>query len=646
MEPKVNVLEKDIAWRLVEVENHNRVLELPISDEQPVNRCCGLIIDYTQASSKEPNIVLLGSHGSLYPFHFQKDNIAERPAQNPVPVIVIKKQEAHVLRRKSSSSSEKVPVTPEKRRTKSVFVGGPVDINSSPRSSGTISTSSSTNSSPKNSNSNSTNSSPSNRNSINGAPFIEALKRRNSDHTNPALPPVSPDKNEKINRRRSLTVSGAPLKEILRRSGLSISKLSPKPRSPVPKFTESDEIKVDSSPKKENANVTTRTSPMKTKDESKSLQTTIPAEFLCPITLQIMVDPVFADDGHIYEREAIMKWLHVHDCSPLDSSIIFSHKQVISNKILKNTIAEYLKNNTHLLNVYFPSSLKDQIYSAVTDANREVMKLLIEKDQRLLLPLMEMVFATPSSNHQLPSETLSELLQFLLQTYSEDLHYYAQMKCGNLIQSEGAVACYVKSARYVHAKLMVQYLVLTKENVKNIVRESILQKDCSMLEGMFKLVWKPNEVLDHGGTILHRIASNGSIPLAQVALRYGASINYVDTDGNTPLHFAAKDGQMNMFSFLAEQNGCSLSLVNRQGKTAADMAQTDEIRQFCTEIIQYQPAKKYMQKMKQEILDVVMDLKKENAELRTYIEEQLAIRHEKPCSICLKGTSNSISTME
>jgi hypothetical protein len=34
----------------------------------------------------------------------------------------------------------------------------------------------------------------------------------------------------------------------------------------------------------------------------------VPEEFLCPITLELMTDPVVAEDGHTYERSAITDW--------------------------------------------------------------------------------------------------------------------------------------------------------------------------------------------------------------------------------------------------------------------------------------------------------------------------------------------------
>ena len=35
--------------------------------------------------------------------------------------------------------------------------------------------------------------------------------------------------------------------------------------------------------------------------------------FICPITGDIMKDPVIGSDGHTYERSAIEQWLHTPD---------------------------------------------------------------------------------------------------------------------------------------------------------------------------------------------------------------------------------------------------------------------------------------------------------------------------------------------
>ena len=43
----------------------------------------------------------------------------------------------------------------------------------------------------------------------------------------------------------------------------------------------------------------------------------VPNEFLCPITMSIMRDPVVASDGHTYERDAIMRHLSTNSLSPI-----------------------------------------------------------------------------------------------------------------------------------------------------------------------------------------------------------------------------------------------------------------------------------------------------------------------------------------
>ena len=42
-----------------------------------------------------------------------------------------------------------------------------------------------------------------------------------------------------------------------------------------------------------------------------------PQAHLCPITLDVMVDPVMANDGHSYERRALEAWLDRHATSPI-----------------------------------------------------------------------------------------------------------------------------------------------------------------------------------------------------------------------------------------------------------------------------------------------------------------------------------------
>ena len=60
---------------------------------------------------------------------------------------------------------------------------------------------------------------------------------------------------------------------------------------------------------------------------------------MCPITQEIMEDPVICADGHSYERSAITQWLLVRDTSPCTNTTL-SHRNVVPNYALRNLIAE------------------------------------------------------------------------------------------------------------------------------------------------------------------------------------------------------------------------------------------------------------------------------------------------------------------
>lgn len=73
----------------------------------------------------------------------------------------------------------------------------------------------------------------------------------------------------------------------------------------------------------------------------------LPNDWLCPITLSVMRDPVIASDGHSYERSAITQWFDQSTMSPKTGARLHS-TDLIPNIALRNTIQDYLK--AHPLN--------------------------------------------------------------------------------------------------------------------------------------------------------------------------------------------------------------------------------------------------------------------------------------------------------
>ena len=66
-----------------------------------------------------------------------------------------------------------------------------------------------------------------------------------------------------------------------------------------------------------------------------------PEAFICPITQELMRDPVILDDGHTYEREAIETWLRRDKTSPKTNLPLDDHSIVIRNHAIRNMIEDW-----------------------------------------------------------------------------------------------------------------------------------------------------------------------------------------------------------------------------------------------------------------------------------------------------------------
>jgi len=66
----------------------------------------------------------------------------------------------------------------------------------------------------------------------------------------------------------------------------------------------------------------------------------VPNEYICPITKDIMQDPVFISDGHTFERTSIAAWFANNDTSPL-TNVVLANKILIPNIALRNRIQDW-----------------------------------------------------------------------------------------------------------------------------------------------------------------------------------------------------------------------------------------------------------------------------------------------------------------
>ena len=78
---------------------------------------------------------------------------------------------------------------------------------------------------------------------------------------------------------------------------------------------------------------------------NKKNQDTTPDAFLCPITFDIMDEPVFlVESGHTFEKVALQEWLQNNNTCPLTQTELIT-KQFVTNWSLKKAIEEWKQLN-------------------------------------------------------------------------------------------------------------------------------------------------------------------------------------------------------------------------------------------------------------------------------------------------------------
>jgi hypothetical protein len=74
-------------------------------------------------------------------------------------------------------------------------------------------------------------------------------------------------------------------------------------------------------------------------DEARNSRAAIPPDgFVCPLTLEVMVDPVLDGEGNTYERKALLEWLKIyHQQSPISRQPL-NQKFLVPNIALRDVI--------------------------------------------------------------------------------------------------------------------------------------------------------------------------------------------------------------------------------------------------------------------------------------------------------------------
>lgn len=338
--------------------------------------------------------------------------------------------------------------------------------------------------------------------------------------------------------------------------------------------------------------------------------------FECPITTELMEDPVMAADGHSYERKAIEEWLAGgRRISPMTGEKL-EHTLLIPNLNLKKAIQHYLSLRPGLAAIRRKVRAMRSIEQEMKDL--AVAVRLREEDLAAMADkLRESKQGIVSvSNHRQPQENVKNNQELIVAVKRGDakevdrlLKNGADVNTGSihtntplfqaiqqpgmemfrlLIEAKANVSrrnrlhytvpeCIALACPWSSADKKEALTLLERQGVRvrlSPLHEAACLGDAKILEeAVAQDGEKLLEVKDsHGNTVFHYAAANGQIGALEIFYKnFPEKLNIQNDEGATLLHFAAENGHFETVQWL-QARGAILTEKDRYDRTALLLA--------------------------------------------------------------------------
>jgi ankyrin repeat protein len=139
---------------------------------------------------------------------------------------------------------------------------------------------------------------------------------------------------------------------------------------------------------------------------------------------------------------------------------------------------------------------------------------------------------------------------------------------------------YMKSMIFSTVMALALFVGVTQVDAARI-HDAAIEGDLAAVEQQLRNGVDVNLVSEYGCTALIWAAWNGRIEIVNALLAHGADVNLANTYGYTALMYAAKNGHAPVVeALLPHLQVDDVLATNKDGQTALDLAQTDEIKQL------------------------------------------------------------------
>lgn len=282
----------------------------------------------------------------------------------------------------------------------------------------------------------------------------------------------------------------------------------------------------------------------------------IPDKFLCPISRQIMLEPVIASDGHTYEKEEIEAWMKrsASPSSPLTRAPLERSFPLKINQYVKSDIAEFVSQNKMKIDdadFYLPTAWKTELIRAVSSRNDAQFEICVKKDARLT---------------QVPIEGNKTLFMLVCERGTPSM-------IEKTIAALGVDAAR-KEVLLTDRPLSLNPLYLAwQSNQHGFFSINVIMAQLRLRPTEMGFLWsepavkKPNYL----NQLFLEICRNGTLEEIDVLLKAGAQVDAVPSDGKTGLFYACEAKSLEKLEGL-RQCGAALDARNKQGQTLLHVA--------------------------------------------------------------------------
>lgn len=110
---------------------------------------------------------------------------------------------------------------------------------------------------------------------------------------------------------------------------------------------------------------------------------TVPKDFVCPISLDLMTDPVIISTGQTYDRNSIARWIEEGHCTCPKTGQMLMDSRIVPNRALKNLIVQWCTASGISYESEFTDSPNESFASALptkaaVEANKATVSILIK----------------------------------------------------------------------------------------------------------------------------------------------------------------------------------------------------------------------------------------------------------------------------